>query len=673
MKVLCIIQARMASTRLYGKVMLPLGEKPIIQFMHDRLLAHCNQIDHIVIATTDLASDDQLCGFLHRAGIDYFRGDSENVLKRFYDAANFYCADVVIRLTADCPFIDTSVVSEMVNKFLESDCNYITNRTPATFPDGLDVEIIKFTGLKEALFKATTKYETEHVTPFFYDNKTDFINHQSNIDLSNIRLTLDEYDDYNLIKKIYENLTDKFNFTTDDLVKVFKKFNNHNEGMTKRNLGSDKNPGQKLWGRALEIIPNGNMLLSKNSDQHLPDKWPAYFKSCKGVMIKDLSGNNLIDCHLMGVGTNILGYGHPEVDEAVVNGISQGNMSTLNCPEEVRLAEELIRLDSWADQVRFTRTGGEASAVAIRLGRAASGKDAVAVCGYHGWHDWYLSANFQNTENLTQHLLPGLSTTGIPKALNNTTLSFKYNDFEGLNALVKKYDIGVIQMEVMRNSKPKNNFLEKVRALCNENGIVLIFDECSSGFRETSSGLYKKFNIIPDVVIYGKALGNGYAVNAILGKREVMSQAENSFISSTFWTERIGSTAAFKTLEVMQREKSWEIITSMGKVLQKSWNTLADKHKLAIEVFGIPALSSFVFSSNDHLKYKTYVTQEMLKEGILASNVFYISAAHKKKHFDIYFEKLDDIFYNLSSLQNSGRIDELLDQEVCKSGFGRLN
>ena len=235
---------------------------------------------------------------------------------------------------------------------------------------------------------------------------------------------------------------------------------------------------------------------------------------------------------------------------------------------------------------RLARTGGEASAIAVRIARAASGKDKVAFCGYHGWHDWYLSANWNGTNSLQPHLLPGLNPTGVPKSLKNTSFPFTYNNFDELEEIVSKHDIGLVKMEVTRNQQPKNNFLKKIRNLCNKNNIILMFDECSSGFRQSFGGLHKIYGVNPDMAWFGKAMGNGYGISAIIGKREIMDSAQNSFISSTFWTERSGPTAALKTLELMEKMKSWEIITKTGKNIQKQWKVLADRNNLNIQIAG---------------------------------------------------------------------------------------
>ena len=295
------------------------------------------------------------------------------------------------------------------------------------------------------------------------------------------------------------------------------------------------------------------MLLSKRPQLFLPNQWPTYFKKAKGCKIWGIDNNEYLDVSLMGVGTNILGYSHTEVDNAVRKVIDKGNMSTLNCPEEVYLSEKLIKLHPWSEMVKLTRSGGEANAVAIRIARAAVKKDKVAICGYHGWHDWYLAANLKNKDKLKRHLLPDLEINGVPKSLRNSTFTFEYNNLEQFKKLIKKHDIGVVKMEVSRNQKPKNNFLKEIRKITESKGIVLIFDECTSGFRENHGGLHLKYNVIPDIAIFGKALGNGYAINAIVGKKEFMNHAQSTFISSTFWTERIGPTAALKTLDVMKK------------------------------------------------------------------------------------------------------------------------
>lgn len=431
--------------------------------------------------------------------------------------------------------------------------------------------------------------------------------------------------------------------------------------------------GQKLWKRAKQIIPGGSMLLSKRAEMFLPDQWPAYFSKAKGCQVWDLDGNRYIDTCLMGIGTNSLGYGHPEVDAAVQQTVAAGNMSTLNCPEEVYLAEKLLELHPWSAMARFARSGGEANAIAIRIARAASGRDKVAVCGYHGWHDWYLSANLGDDENLAGHLLPGLEPNGVPKGLRGTVLPFEYNNMAGLEAIVANHDVGVIKMEVSRNRGPEDGFLHKVRALATARNIVLIFDECTSGFRQTFGGLHKMYGVEPDMAIFGKALGNGYAITATIGRKEVMEAAQSTFISSTFWTERIGPSAALKTLEVMERVQSWDTITQTGLRIRDRWQALADRHGLGIEHWGLPALTGFTFKSAHALAYKTLISQEMLAKGYLASNSIYVCTEHTDAILDGYFDALSPVFGLIKECEQGRDVMALLKGPVCHGGFKRLN
>lgn len=433
--------------------------------------------------------------------------------------------------------------------------------------------------------------------------------------------------------------------------------------------------GQELYKKAKTLIPGGTMLLSKRPEMFLPEHWPAYFQKTKGCDVWDLDGNKLLDMFIMGIGTNSLGYGNKVVDKAVRKVIDNGNMSTFNAPEEVELAERLVELHPWGDMVRFARTGGEANSIAIRIARVASGKDKVAICGYHGWHDWYLSANLGENNGLDGHLLPGLDPAGVPRNLKGSVIPFNYNDLQEITSIVDNNpDLGVIKMEVSRNMGPNPGYLEGIRKLCDKHNLVLIFDECTSGFRETFGGLHKKYNVEPDMCMFGKAMGNGYAVTAVLGKRSVMEAAQKTFISSTFWTERIGSAAALATLDEMEKHKSWDIITKQGKKITEKWNSLGAKHDLKLKTAGLPALTSFNIDSNDWLKYKTYITQEMLKKGILAGHSVYVCTKHTDQVIERYFEEFEPVLAKVVKFENGElSVDEHLEGPVCHGGFKRLN
>lgn len=674
MKVAAIIQARMGSTRLPGKVMKSINGKSIIELLIGRL-SQSNELDEIIVATSNSALNDPLVKHIKDLNFLCERGDEDDVLSRYYNVALKYKLDTIVRITGDCPFIDSSIVDELVNIYKSNSAQYASNVSPPSYPDGLDVEVFSFEALEEAHKNATSRFDREHVTPFIKKisetKQSALINDE---DLSQLRWTLDEIEDFEVVEGIFNHFYPNILFSWSKILELYNTKPDIFSANKKliRNETQYMGKGQKLYKHSKKIIPGGNMLLSKRPEMFLPEGWPAYFSKSKGCDVWDLDGNKYIDMSFMGIGTNILGYGHPDVDAAVMKTIENGNMSTLNCPEEVHLIEKLIDMHPWSDMGRTARTGGEANAVAIRIARAASGKDKVAVCGYHGWHDWYLSANLGSAKSLDGHLLPGLDPNGVPRDLKDSVFPFQYNDFSGLEKLISDKDIGVIKMEVVRNEGPENNFLQKVRNICTEKNIVLIFDECTSGFRETFGGIHKKYNVDPDIAIFGKALGNGYAITAIIGREEVMEAAQTSFISSTFWTERIGPTAALKTLEVMEATESWNTITNIGHDVRERWSMLAKKFDVDICFFGLPSLSGFSFAK-DTLLFKTFVTQEMLKKGFLAGTSIYLSIAHSEELINSYFDRLEPIFSTIGECKNGKDISDLLDGPVCHSGFKRLN
>lgn len=675
MKTVALVQARMGSTRLPNKVMKVVGEIPMIELLLSRL-ARATEVDQIVVATSVDKRNQPLVEHVRKLGYACEQGSENDVLDRFVQAAKTHQADIVVRITGDCPLVSPELVDEVVRRFKTESVDYFSNVDPPTYPDGLDIEVFTFKALEQANRETKKQFDREHVTPYLRESKKyKTAAMQYNQDLSKMRWTVDEPADFAVVEKIFKHFHPKTDFTWEEVLDLHHQqpgIFNANQHLT-RNEGAIMGTGQKLWKRAKQIIPGGNMLLSKRAEMFLPDLWPAYFSKAKGCKVWDLDGNEYIDMSIMGIGTNTLGYGHPEVDDAVRKTIDNGNMSTLNCPEEVYLAEKLVELHPWADMVRLARSGGEANAMAIRIARAATGKDKVAICGYHGWHDWYLSANLGDDKNLAGHLLPGLEPNGVPQCLRGTVFPFNYNNFAELEALVTTQDIGVIKMEVVRNHGPQDNFLHRVRQLATERGIVLIFDECTSGFRQTFGGLHKQYGVEPDMAMFGKALGNGYGITATIGRREIMEAAQTTFISSTFWTERIGPTAALKTLEVMERVKSWEQITQIGLDITTKWKRLAEKHGLSITTSGLPALTSFSFNSPNALAYKTLITQEMLAKGYLAGTSVYVCTEHTPEVVANFFETLDPLFALIKECEEGRDVMSLLKRPVCHGGFKRLN
>ena len=430
---------------------------------------------------------------------------------------------------------------------------------------------------------------------------------------------------------------------------------------------------QDLYNKAKDLIPGGTQLLSKRPEMYLPDQWPSYYQKAKGVDIWDMEGNKYTDMSIMGIGACILGYADDDVNTAVKNAVDAGSMATLNCPEEVELAELLIKLNPWAGMVRYARTGGEAMAVAVRIARACSGKDRVAFCGYHGWHDWYLSANLADDANLDGQLLPGLDPAGVPRGLAGSSIPFNYNRSDELENIIEKHgDVGVIVMEVIRHHEPENNFLGNVRKIADEIGAVLIVDEITSGWRLNVGGVHALYNVNPDIAVYGKAMSNGYPMAAIVGKREIMDAAQNTFISSTYWTERIGPVASIATINKMQENNIPSHICKIGDMIRAGWEKLAQENDLKIHPEGISPLPTFILDYDDSQALHTLFTQEMLNRGYLASKSVYVSYCHNEQNVEKYMENVNDVFGVLMKSIKQGNVKELLKGPVAHIGFKRL-
>ena len=428
----------------------------------------------------------------------------------------------------------------------------------------------------------------------------------------------------------------------------------------------------RIWNLAKKNIAGENMLLSKHPNQFLGNDWPSYFSKTKDISVWDLSRKKYKDFSIMGIGTNSLGYSNPKIDNKIINSIKKGNMSTFNCAEEVLLSEKLLQMNKWANKVRFTRSGGEANAVAVRLARAATGKSKIALCGYHGWHDWYLSANHNSKKNLNNLLLPDLEIKGVPKELRNTVYPFRFNDISALKKIIAENSLAAIKIEVQRNTPPESNFLKFLRNTCSKKNIVLIFDECTSGFRETYGGVFSKFNINPDMTIFGKALGNGYAINAIVGIDSVMDSINKSFISSTFWTERIGFVAANATLDEMKKIESWKKISELGVYYSNTLKQLASLHNLEIEITGLKPIININYKNHNNALVKTFMMRKMLNLGYLYNNLTYISTKHTKKEINKYASILDNNFKKLSKLENRD-LEKINKNFISKSTFRRIN
>lgn len=434
------------------------------------------------------------------------------------------------------------------------------------------------------------------------------------------------------------------------------------------------NSGQELYFRARQIIPGGTQLLSKRPEMFLPDQWPSYYVKAEGIHVWDLDGRRYKDFTHFGVGACVLGYADPDVNAAVDSVIRQGVMCTLNCPEEVQLAELLIELHPWAEMVRFSRAGGEALAIAIRIARAATGRDKIAFCGYHGWHDWYLSANLADEKALDGHLLAGLAPAGVPRGLRGTLLPFHFNNIAEFQSIISEHgsDLAAVVMEPARDCLPDPTFLQTIRSETRERGIVLIFDEVTSGWRMNTGGIHMMLNVAPDMAVFAKAMGNGFAISAIIGTRSAMDAAQKSFISSTNWTERVGPTAALATIRKHRRLDVPKHLIQVGTAVRQAWLRAAKQHGLHIHVSGIEPLSHFSFDCPDPAAAMTLFIQGMLDRHYLAGGSYYSSYAHQPADVESYAAAVNEVFQEIASALHQGNIRSKLRGGVKHSTFQRL-
>lgn len=667
-----IVQARLGSVRFPRKVLRESQGIPVLAIMLERLSRAAN-VDCIVLAIPDTQENDELEKFGNDRGVTVFRGSENDVLNRYARAAQSTRADIVVRVTGDCPLIDWVVIDACVENVASENTSF--SATSPLFADGLDVEAFKSGLLFEADEEASDRFDREHVTPFLrrkIDKEILFV--EPDYDAITVRLTLDEPEDFTVVCNVLESFPDHsfsardINALAKDRPEIFEA-NSH----LIRNEGAHMSSGQKMWKRAQKVIAGGNMLLSKRPDMHSPKKWPAYFSKAEGCRIWDLDGNEYIDFGFMGVGTNILGYAFKPVDEAVQKVISQGNLSTLNAPEEVLLAEKLCELHPWADMARFTRSGGEAGAVAARIARAATGHDKIAFCGYHGWHDWYLAANLADDAALDNHLLPGLASAGVPRGLIGTAVPFTYNNLESLERAVSNGGVAAIYMEVERSVPPEPGFLEGVRKIATRIGAVLVFDECTSGFRKNLGGLHMHYGVEPDMAVFGKTLGNGYAINAVIGRREVMEGTRKTFISSTFWTERIGPSAAVETLKQMKLEDAPARIDTIGIAARALWSDVANQVGLPISFSGLPSLTVVNLIGVDPAVFKTVTTEAFLDLGLLAGPAIYASLPQELELRTSYADSLAKVLKLLKQAMENGDVAQLAKDGLAGSIFRRLN
>jgi glutamate-1-semialdehyde aminotransferase/spore coat polysaccharide biosynthesis protein SpsF (cytidylyltransferase family) len=589
--ILAVLQARCSSSRLPGKVLMPILGRPMFALQLERL-GRCRTIDRLVVATSVDPSDDAIERLCLSLGVACFRGSMDDVLDRFYRAASSYAPRHVVRLTGDCPLADPEAIDDLVRAYLAGDHDYASNSLEPTLPDGLDAEVFRFESLEQAAREAVLPSQREHVTLFINRQPGRFrvLSYKSAHDLSHLRWTVDEPADFELVSEIYRSLyPGNPAFTTGDVLalleerpelKTWNLLHQRNEGLQK-SLAKDKELLEKrrysvimseryrcseeLLARALKTIPLGSQTFSKSKTQYPYGVSPYFLQRAKGSRVWDVDGNEYLD-FINSLAAVTLGYGDPDVTAAVKEQLERGVIFSLPHPLEIQVAEKIVEMVPCAEMVRYGKNGSDATAGAIRLARAYTGRDHVAVCGYHGWQDWYIGST---TRNL-----------GVPVSTRELTHTFAYNDLESLAAIFKQYPgaVAAVILEPMNVFEPAPGFLEELRALTHKNGAVLVFDETITGFRYSNGGAQELFGVTPDLATFGKGLANGYPLSAVAGKAEIMRLMEEIFFSFTFGGEALSLAASLAVMTKMQREPVVATLRSTGTKIITGLSALIVKH-----------------------------------------------------------------------------------------------
>jgi glutamate-1-semialdehyde aminotransferase/spore coat polysaccharide biosynthesis protein SpsF (cytidylyltransferase family)/predicted dehydrogenase len=637
--VVAIIQARMGSSRLPGKSLAAIENRPMLWHVIQRV-KRASLVDRVLVATSTSSLDDAIEQMCRENGVHCYRGSENDVLDRFYSAARAEKASQVVRITADCPLIDPEVIDRVVRRFQRGDLDYASNAMVRSYPDGLDTEVFSFSALERAWHEAAKTSEREHVTPYLRSEKfrTANVECDSTTLYQHYRWTVDETADLEFIREVYRAFRGKEHFGMKDVLTLIEK----NPGLEKMNseivsnrgyyksLFADANAAaaparpiekSKAWlERAEKVIPGSSQTFSKGANQHVRGVAPMFLAKGKGCRVWDVDGNEYID-YIQGLLPNILGYAHDGVNVAVAEQLGQGHSFSLPHPLEVELAERLTGLIPCAEKVRFGKNGSDATSGAVRAARAFTGRDRIACSGYHGWQDWYIGSTTRNA--------------GVPAAVRALTHPFAYNDLNSLEKLLNDHpkEFAAVIMEPVNFWPPSPGFLEGVKDIARKHGTLLIFDEICTGFHFGLGGAQKRFRVTPDMACFGKAMGNGFPIACVVGKADVMKVFEDIFFSFTFGGEVASMAASMAVLDVLETTDALARMDANGRVLQEGLNILAKESGLEnrIKCIGYPVWSLIKFldpDGKDSFLVRSLFTQECTKRGVLLLATHNMTAAH---------------------------------------------
>jgi glutamate-1-semialdehyde 2,1-aminomutase len=637
-RTVAVIQARTSSSRLPGKVLARVGTSTLIERLLQQLRGS-RSLDAIVVATSTDPSDDALATCVEAYGFAVFRGDLEDVLERIAGAAAAHDAEVVVRLTADCPLHTPDTVDEVVEAFHAVGADYCSNLDPYTRPDGQDVEVFSRAALERALREAKPGPNREHVTPWMRRSPAVRRHHHRHTDGlrgAGLRWTVDEPEDLEYVRRVWA-LLDRSGHETHTYHRVmnaarevgaFENADIKNQGYYRSLFEAAPSSAATPLGlrrsedflqRSGRVIPGGAQTYSKSWRQHIRGVSPLFLERGSGAWVWDVDGNAYVDL-IQGLLPNILGYAHPAVDEAVYRRATEGHSFSLAHPLEVELAERLVALIPCAEMVRFGKNGSDATAGAIRAARAHTGRERVATCGYHGWQDWYIGATSR--------------IAGVPASARGLVHSFPYNDLEALDRTLAEHsgEFAAVIMEPFTFYEPAEGYLEGVKELSHRHGALLIFDEICTGFHMGLGGAQRRFGVVPDLAAFGKAMGNGYPISCIAGRRDVMEVFDEIFVSFTFAGDTAAMAAALTVLDVLEHTDALERMEASGRTLRDGALALAQSAGLGNRflVHGHPSWTLLRFVDEhgaDDPVLRTFWVQEVTRRGVLVLTTHNVCAA----------------------------------------------
>lgn len=641
-EVICIIQARMGSERLPGKTLAPILEKPLLQHVIERVAAS-TLVEGVILATTDKAEDDPVADLAQKLGVKCFRGSENDVLDRTYQAAQKFNVEHIVRVNGDCPLIDPKVIDRVVEVYLSGQYDYVTNIL--TFPDGQDVEAFARQALERAWKEAHAASDREHVTAYIRKaGSFRVFEVRNSVDLSHLKWSVDTEDDLKFVRAVNEQLgVNGAIFHMEDVIQALEDFPKiasinqvsvRDEGYY-RSIANDPplhshvldvSRSQVLKERGLKLIPSLTQTFSKGPTQLVQGVAPVYLARGQGSHVWDADGNEFID-YPMGLAAVILGHNYPSVTEAVARQMQDGVSFSLPHLLELELAELLVDIIPCAEMVRFGKNGSDATSGAVRVGRAFTGRDIIACCGYHGWQDWYIGTTTRNK--------------GVPQAVRELTVPFQYNDISSLERIFDDHpeQVAAVIMEPIGVVEPQDRFLFDVQDLARRNGALLIFDEIITGCRLELGGAQARFGVVPDLACFGKGMANGYPLSAVVGRRDVMELFDEVFFSFTFGGETLSLAAAIATIHEMQQTDVIPHLWGQGRKLKDGYNTLARNFGVEryTECIGLAPRTVITFKDEEgtgSLPLQSLFQQECLKRGVLFAAGHNLCYSHSDQDVD---------------------------------------